>query len=67
MLEVTVNGRPETFAEGFTVADLLARLGLAPQGLAVEINQTVVPRSLHATTALRSGDRVEIVHMVAGG
>ena len=67
MIDVVVNGSPEQVREGFTVAELLERLGKKPLGLAVEVNQEVVPRSRHAETRLRSGDRVEIVHMVAGG
>ena len=67
MVEIFVNGTPEQVADTFTVADLLRRLARPPQGLAVEINREVVPRSAHAATVFRPGDRVEIVHMVAGG
>lgn len=66
MVEIVLNGKPEQVAGDFTVADLLVRVGRT-QGLAVEINREVVPRSEHATTVFRAGDRVEIVHMVAGG
>lgn len=67
MIQIVVNGQAETVSENLTVADLLAKLGRAPQGLAVEINREVVPRSLHAETRFSEGDRVEIVHMVGGG
>jgi sulfur carrier protein len=66
MIEIVLNGKPEQVDEAFSVADLLARVGRT-QGLAVEINREVVPRSQHAATRFRAGDRVEIVHMVAGG
>jgi sulfur carrier protein len=67
MIEIHVNGQPARFEEGFTVAALLDSLGRKPLGLAVEVNREVVPRSLHGETRLRTGDRVEIVHMVGGG
>ena len=67
VIDVVVNGSPEQVREGITVAELLERLGKKPLGLAVEVNLEVVPRSRHAETRLQGGDRVEIVHMVAGG
>ena len=42
-----------------------ARLDDGP--VAVERNLEVVPRKDHATTELRDGDRIEIVHFVGGG
>lgn len=50
-----------------TVAGLLASLARDPRKVAVEVNEEVVPRELHATTALKDGDRVEIVTLVGGG
>ncbi|MGV8409398.1 sulfur carrier protein ThiS, partial [Pseudomonas aeruginosa] len=35
--------------------------------VAVELNLDIVPRSQHASTALKDGDRVEIVHAIGGG
>ena len=35
--------------------------------IAIEINQTIVPRSAHTGTVLHSGDCVEIVHAIGGG
>ena len=40
---------------------------LAGKRVAVERNGTIVPRSLHAQTALADGDRLEIVVAVGGG
>ena len=42
-------------------------LGLDVRKVAVERNLEIVPRSLHATTALVDGDRVELVQFVGGG
>lgn len=66
-MQLTVNGQPRELAEGTTIADLLAELGLDPRTLAVERNLDLVPRAQHAETQLADGDRVEVVTLVGGG
>ncbi len=67
MLEITINGQTEQLAAPCTVAELLDVRGLTGKRLAVERNGEIVPRSLHATTALANNDRLEIVVAVGGG
>ena len=50
-----------------TVLALLESSGLGGRKVAVEVNGTIVPRSLHAEHALKDGDRIEIVHALGGG
>jgi len=64
---VTVNDEPHTLDAGASVADLVARLGLGPRRIAVEVNRALVPRATYAGTTLHDGDQVEIVHFVGGG
>jgi thiamine biosynthesis protein ThiS len=66
-LNIVLNGEPFVAASGATVASLLAALELERAGVAVEINEDVVPRDRHAATPLREGDRLEIVTLVGGG
>ncbi|WP_237214146.1 sulfur carrier protein ThiS [Falsiroseomonas oryziterrae] len=66
-LRIEVNGEPREVAEGATVADLLAALGLAAPKVAVERNLEIVPRSAWAATRLAPGDRLEVVHFIGGG
>ena len=66
-IDVVVNGKPRTVAEGSTVLALLGELGLANKRVAVERNLEVIPRALHATTILTDGDRLEVVTFVGGG
>ena len=47
--------------------ELVEALGLDVRKVAVERNLEIVPRSLHATTALAEGDRIELVQFVGGG
>jgi sulfur carrier protein len=62
-VRVTVNGATQELPEVQTVADLVP-----PQrGVAVAVNGAVVPRSTWADTALRDGDRVEVLTAAQGG
>lgn len=66
-MKIILNGEPRDAVEGLTIAALLAQLELVGRRLAVEVNEDIVPKSRHADTALRDGDRVEIVHAIGGG
>jgi sulfur carrier protein len=67
MLNITINGEPRQFASALTVGGLIGQLGYTGKRIAVEKNGEIVPKSLHATTQLVSGDRLEIVVAVGGG
>jgi sulfur carrier protein len=68
-----VNGEPYLLDGPLPVADLVARLlpslvvDGAPQGVAVALDDAVVPRGAWDTTTVRPGDRVEVVTAVQGG
>ncbi|MBI5451629.1 MAG: sulfur carrier protein ThiS [Gammaproteobacteria bacterium] len=66
-MEIVLNGAPRSIADGTSVTALVESLGLTGKRIAVEINLEIVPRSLHASQLLQSGDRVEIVHAIGGG
>jgi len=63
---VTVNDEAVEVADDTTVAALLERLGFPEKGIAVAIEQTVLPRS-RWHTALTDGARLEVVTAVQGG
>jgi sulfur carrier protein len=67
MIQVTVNGAPHRLDAPLDVRALLERLEMAGKKIAVERNGEIVPRSLHAQTLVRDGDRLEIVVAVGGG
>jgi thiamine biosynthesis protein ThiS len=66
-MTITVNGRAMDVRDGLSIDGLLAELGVAPEYTAVAVNRDVAPRSTFASTALRDGDRVEIVRPMGGG
>jgi sulfur carrier protein len=65
---ITVNGEPRDY-EALAIDALLLSLGLDPgrPGIAVAVNDEVVPRREWARRAPRPGDRVEVVGAVQGG
>ena len=66
-MEIQLNGERRTVETGSSLSDLLLSEGLAERRVAVEVNGEIVPRGLHASQCLQSGDRVEIVHALGGG
>jgi len=67
VIELVINGEPRAFPAPLTLARLIESLDLSGKRIAIEKNGEIVPRSLHATTPLASGDRLEIVVAVGGG
>lgn len=66
-MTVTVNGETRRIPENTNLARLLEILELASARVAVELNQSVVPRAEWGNIVLRENDRIEIVHFVGGG
>jgi sulfur carrier protein len=66
-MQIEVNGHEREVQEGATIAELLRELDVTVPHVAVEVNLEVVPRAKHADTALRPGDRLEVVTLVGGG
>jgi sulfur carrier protein len=64
---IRVNGEAQQVADGAMLDGLLESLGVRRDGTAVALNDDVVPRAHHGSTALHDGDRLEIIVAVAGG
>ena len=62
-----INGESRDVPASITLAELVRHLALAPERLAIELNQRVVRRGDWPQTVVSEGDRVEIVHFVGGG
>ncbi len=66
-MNVRVNGVSRDLAEGMTLGELIAALGVRREGIAVARNDDVVTRNAVDTTPLADGDTIEIIAAVAGG
>jgi sulfur carrier protein len=67
MPSLVVNGQSTSVPPQATVAQLVEQLGHTGKRIAVERNGEIVPKSLHGSTVLAEGDRLEIVVAVGGG
>lgn len=66
-MEIWINGEAKTVADGATISDLAGLLGLPDRGVAIALDDAVVPKGRWATMALASQARVEILTAVQGG
>jgi sulfur carrier protein len=66
-MHIEINGQPREVPQDTTIAALLRDLDVAQPHVAVEVNLEVIPRTRHAETVLRAGDRLEVVTLVGGG
>lgn len=65
-MDLLLNGEPFSVGQTQTVADLIASLDLDGK-FAIELNQTIIPRSEYTNTTLHAGDKIEIVEAIGGG
>jgi thiamine biosynthesis protein ThiS len=70
-MEICVNGEIVTCPQGQALDvfldAFLARLGLSPEGVVVEINGQIFRPPNFANYTLNAKDQVEIIHFVGGG
>lgn len=66
-MTITINGEQRTVADVANLAALVESLDMKADRVAVELNLAIVPRAKWAETAIKDGDRLEIVHFVGGG
>ena len=61
------NGSDREDRDGITVAEVVAQHTESGDGVAVAVNDAVLPRSAWESTVLADGDRVEMLTAVQGG
>lgn len=66
-MNVVVNGDERTLDGGVTVGAVVDALGRGRRGLAVAVNEEIVPASRWDDTALAEGDRLEVLTAAQGG
>ena len=66
-MKIVLNGDTTTMAGGATIGAMVDGLGKGRKGVAVAVNDEVVPRSRWDKTALTDHDRVEVLTASQGG
>ncbi|MBW8781037.1 MAG: sulfur carrier protein ThiS [Verrucomicrobia bacterium] len=67
-MTIRVNDQPRSVGDAATLLDLLRDLALAERrGLAVAVNDEVVPRSVWSARTLAEADHVLVIQATQGG
>ena len=66
-MDITLNGEKFTLETGSNIVNLIDKLDLNADKLAIERNLEIVPKSKFAMTIIEEGDKLEIVHFIGGG
>jgi sulfur carrier protein len=66
-ISILVNGVKREVPGGETVSQLLQRLAIASERVAVELNKSIVRKRDWERTAVPAGAEIEVVEFVGGG
>jgi len=66
-MNIIVNGERFDFPNPLNVEELIDYLGFQNQRIALEVNETIIPKSNHRTYILSNNDKVEVINAVGGG
>ncbi len=66
-VRLTLNGRAAEWRADHNLLDGLRERGVDPERVVVAVNREIVARQTWSTLVPREGDRIEVVHVVAGG
>ena len=67
MIVIHVNGSAQSVGNDQRVDTLVASMTEASTGVAVAVNEVVIPKSQWNSTTLLDGDRVEVLTAAPGG
>lgn len=66
-MDIIINGKPQTFDSNISVAEMIASTYDSGKGIAVAVNNTLIPRNQWATRQLVENDEIVIIKAAYGG
>ena len=66
-IQVFINGKKKSFSENNTLVSLLNILEIDGNGIAIEVNLVVIPKSQYKNIIIKNYDKIEIVQFIGGG
>ena len=66
-MNIILNNDEQVVLENISVSELLEKFKINHEYMAVEVNQTIVPKSKYDNFRLKENDKVEIISAVGGG
>jgi len=65
--KIQLNGDPYEISDGTNLDELLKKLKIQKNKVAIEVNGEIVERNKYINLILNKNDKVEIVHFIGGG
>ena len=65
--KIQLNGDPYEINDGTNLDELLNKLKIKKNKVAIEVNGAIVEKNRYENMILRKDDKVEIVHFIGGG
>jgi len=65
--KIQLNGLPYEIKQGIKLNELLSKLKIQKNKVAVEVNGEIVEKNKYPELTLNKDDKVEIVHFIGGG
>ena len=65
--KIQLNGDPYEINYGTNLNELLNKLKIQKNKVAIEVNGEIVEKNKYPNLILNKGDKVEIVHFIGGG
>lgn len=66
-MKLTVNSKETEVKDGCTVAKLATRLALPEKGVAIAVNNKMIPRTQWAERVLQANDSLVVIKAACGG
>ena len=67
MAKIQLNGDPYEINNGTNLDELLNKLKIKKNKVAIEVNGEIIERKKYPNLVLNMNDKVEIVHFIGGG
>ena len=65
--KIQLNGDPHEVINGTNLNELLNKLKIQKNKIAIEVNGEIIEKGKYPNLILRRDDKVEIVHFIGGG
>ena len=65
--KIQLNGDPYEINNGTNLNELLNKLKIQKNKVAIEVNGEIIEKKKYLNLVLNKGDKVEIVHFIGGG
>ncbi|MFQ5543130.1 MAG: sulfur carrier protein ThiS [Nitrospiria bacterium] len=66
-MQLIVNGASQEVTSEISVSQLLQKMEIMPDRIAVEVNMEIIEKKCYGEKKLLEGDQVEIIGFVGGG